>query len=159
MRIRSAESDDVAVIEALIRELAEYEKAGEMAKATPEQLHETLFGSEPRVFCDLVETDEGVVAGFAVWFVNYSTWTGSHGVYLEDLFVRPEYRGRGYGRALLARLAKECVTKGYPRLQWWVLDWNAPSIAFYRSLGAEPQDEWTVYRLSGEALKELATSS
>lgn len=159
MRIRSAESSDVAVIAALIRELAEYENAAELAKATLEQLQETFFGPEPRAFCDLVETDEGNIAGFAVWFLNYSTWTGSHGVYLEDVFVRPEYRGRGYGRALLVHLAKECVAKGYPRFQWWVLDWNTPAIGFYRSLGAEPQDEWTVYRLSGEALEELAASS
>lgn len=158
MRIRSAESNDVAVIAALIRELAEYERAAEMAKATPDQLHETFFGPEPRAFCDLVETDEGVVAGLAVWFLNFSTWTGSHGVYVEDLFVRPEYRGRGYGRALLARLSRECVEKGYPRLQWWVLDWNEPSIGFYRSLGAEVLDEWTVFRLSGDALEKLASS-
>jgi GNAT superfamily N-acetyltransferase len=156
MRIRRAESSDVAVMGSLIRELAEYERAAEMATATSEQLLATFFGPEPLVFCDLVETDDGAVAGMAVWFLNYSTWTGSHGVYLEDIFVRPEYRRRGYGRALLAHLARECVAKGYPRLQWWVLDWNAPSIDFYRSLGAVAMDEWTVFRLSGEALERVA---
>jgi GNAT superfamily N-acetyltransferase len=158
MRIRSAEPSDVAVIAALIRELAAHERSAEMAKATHEQLHETFFGPEPRAFCDLVETDEGVVAGLAVWFLDYSTWTGSHGVYLEDLFVRPDYRGCGYGRALLVRLARECVAKGYPRFQWWVLDWNEPAIDFYRSLGAEALGEWTVFRLSGDALEQLASS-
>jgi GNAT superfamily N-acetyltransferase len=129
-----------------------------MATATTEQLHDSFFGVEPRAFCDLVENDEGTVVGMVVWFVNYSTWTGSHGVYLEDIYVRPEYRGRGYGRALFVHLAKECVAKGYPRLQWWVLDWNTPSIEFYRSLGSEALDEWTVFRLSGHELKELASS-
>jgi GNAT superfamily N-acetyltransferase len=158
MRIRNAELSDVALIGSLIRELADYERAAAMAKATVEQLRETFFGPEPRAFCDLVESEEGEVAGLAVWFVNYSTWTGSHGVYIEDIFVRPQYRGRGYGRALFARLARECVTKGYPRVQWAVLDWNAPAIDFYRSLGAEALDEWTIYRLSGDALVQLATS-
>ncbi|HEY1762591.1 MAG TPA: GNAT family N-acetyltransferase [Acidimicrobiales bacterium] len=158
MRIRSAVSSDVAVIASLIRELADYERAAEMAKATHEQIHETFFGRDPRAFCDLVETEEGLVAGLAVWFINYSTWTGSHGVYLEDIFVRPEFRGRGYGRALLVRLARECVANGYPRVQWAVLDWNTPAVDFYRSLGAEALDEWTVFRLSGDALQTLASS-
>lgn len=159
MRIRRADSSDVTLIGSLIRELAEYERAAEMATATDEQLLETFFGDEPRVFCDLVETDDGNVAGMAVWFLNYSTWTGCHGVYLEDIFVRPEHRRRGYGRALLTHLARECVTKGYPRLQWWVLDWNTPSIDFYRSLGAEAMDEWTVFRLSGNALEQIAAET
>ncbi len=157
VRIRRAVPGDIAVMAELIRELADYEKSAEMANATEEQLRESFFGADPRVFCDLVETDEKVVAGLAVWFLNYSTWTGSHGVYLEDLFVRPELRGRGFGRALLVRLAKECVTKGYARLQWSVLDWNVPAIDFYESLGAEALGEWTVFRLSGEPLDRLAT--
>jgi GNAT superfamily N-acetyltransferase len=122
-------------------------------------LRESFFGSDPRVFCELLEADEDDVVGFAVWFLNYSTWTGHYGVYLEDLFVRPEHRGRGFGKALLARLASECVTKGYTRLQWSALDWNTPALDFYKSLGAEAMDEWTVYRLSGEALKHLASSN
>jgi GNAT superfamily N-acetyltransferase len=129
-----------------------------MARATPEQLRESLFCESPNVFCDLVETDEREVAGFAVWFLNYSTWTGTHGIFLEDLFVKPEFCGRGYGTALLVHLAQECVTKGYHRLKWSVLDWNQPSIDFYNSLGAESLDEWTEFRLSGEALMKLAGS-
>lgn len=159
MRVREASTGDVAAIGALIRELASYERAAESAAATDEQIRASLFGDSPRVFCDLVETDDGDVAGFAVWFLNYSTWTGTHGIYLEDLFVRPEYRGRGYGTALLRRLARECLERGYHRLQWSVLDWNTPSIDFYSSLGAEAMHEWTVFRLSGEALRGLAERS
>jgi GNAT superfamily N-acetyltransferase len=107
----------------------------------------------------LVETDQREVAGFAVWFLNYSTWTGTHGIFLEDLFIKPEFRGRGYGTALLVHLAQECVTKGYHRLKWSVLDWNQPSIDFYRSLGADALDEWTEFRLTDEALSKLAGSS
>ena len=159
MRIRQATPEDVSTIHQLIRDLALYERAPEMALATPEQLHESLFSDAPKVYCDLVETDHGEVAGFAVWFLNYSTWTGTHGIFLEDLFVKPEFRGRGYGKALLIHLAKECVAKGYHRLKWSVLDWNQPSIDFYRSLGAEALDEWTEYRLTGDALTQLAVSS
>ena len=158
MRIRPAVVDDVATIHQLIRDLAHYERAPDMAQATPEQLRESFLSDVPNVFCDLVETDQGEVAGFAVWFLNYSTWTGTNGIYLEDLFVRPVYRGHGLGKALMIHLAKECAAKGYHRLQWWVLDWNEPSIDFYRSLGAEAMDEWTVFRVSGEALERLATS-
>ena len=156
MRIRRAVSEDVETIHQLIRDLALYERALERARATTEQLHEAFFSDNPRVFCDLVETDEDEIAGFAVWFLNYSTWTGTHGIFLEDLFVKDEFRGRGYGTALLSHLAQECVTKGYRRLQWSVLDWNQPSIDFYRSLGAEALDEWTVFRLKGESLTKLA---
>jgi len=140
----------------LIVALAVYEKAADQVRITPAQLERSLFGPEPRVFCDLVETD-GTVHGFAVWFLNYSTWTGAHGIFLEDLFVRPEQRGRGYGKELLQHLARECVAQDYRRLEWSVLDWNKPSIDFYRSLGAVPLEEWTNYRVSGEHLARLAS--
>ena len=159
MRIRRAVLEDVSTIHGLIRDLALYERALEMARATPEQLRENFFADAPNVFCDLVETDEGDVAGFAVWFLNYSTWTGTHGIFLEDLFVKPEFRGRGLGSGLLGHLARECVAKGYHRLKWSVLDWNQPSIDFYRSLGAEALDEWTEFRLTGEALAKLADTA
>jgi len=157
VRIRRADESDLETLADFIRELALYERALEHARATPDQLRDAFFGPSPKVYCDLVESDEGEVAGFAVWFLNYSTWTGTHGIYLEDLFVRPAHRGRGYGKALLINLARECVRQGYARLQWSVLDWNTPSIEFYRSLGAEAQDEWTVYRLSGAALAAAAS--
>jgi GNAT superfamily N-acetyltransferase len=156
MRIRRAVAADLEILDAFIRDLASYERALQHAHATREQLRESFFGPSPRVYCDLVETSEGDAAGFAVWFLNYSTWTGTHGIYLEDLFVRPTHRGRGYGTALLTHLAQECATRGYARMQWSVLDWNTPSIDFYRSLGAEAQDEWTGYRLSGSKLRDLA---
>jgi GNAT superfamily N-acetyltransferase len=159
MRIRRAVAEDLLTIHQLIRDLALYERALEMARATPEQLRDSFFSDTPNVFCDLVETDEHEVAGFAVWFLNYSTWTGTHGIFLEDLFVKPEFRDRGYGKALLVHLAQECVAKGYHRLKWSVLDWNQPSIDFYRSLGADALDEWTEFRLTDEALSKLAGSS
>jgi GNAT superfamily N-acetyltransferase len=159
MKIRRAVEADLETLDAFIRDLAHYERALEMAQATPEQLRQSFFSSSPQVYCDLIETEEGESAGFVVWFLNYSTWTGTHGIYLEDLFVRPEYRGRGYGKALLVHLARECVRHGYARLQWSVLDWNTPSIDFYNSLGAQAQDEWTVYRLSASALQQVARSS
>jgi GNAT superfamily N-acetyltransferase len=158
MIIRRAVVEDVPTIHQLIRDLALYERALEKVRATPDELRESFFSEAPNVFCDLVETDEGDVAGFAVWFLNYSTWSGVHGIFLEDLFVKDEFRGRGYGTALLSHLAQECVTKGYRRLQWSVLDWNQPSIDFYRSLGAEAMDEWIIFRVVGEALNKLAES-
>ncbi|GGR18349.1 GNAT family N-acetyltransferase [Streptomyces netropsis] len=163
--IRPATPADVPLIHAMVRELAEYERALEDAKATEQQLREALFGADPAVFALIAESDEssgdGTIAagepvGFALWFRNFSTWTGTHGIYLEDLYVRPQARGGGHGKALLAALARICVDRGYQRFEWSVLDWNAPSIAFYKSLGAEPMDEWTVQRMSGEPLRTLA---
>ena len=154
MIIRPAKSEEVGEVLQLIQDLATYEKAPEQVEARQEDLLNTIFASDPRVFCDLVEVD-GQIAGMAIWFLNYSTWQAKHGIYLEDLFIKPEYRGRGYGKALLKHLAKICDEKGYGRLQWWVLDWNSPAIEFYKSLGAEAMDEWTVYRTSGKALKDL----
>ena len=154
MKIRPAQRQEVGIVLQLIHDLAVYEKAPNEVEATEKELLETIFSSDPKVFCDLVEVD-GEIAGMAIWFLNYSTWQGKHGIYLEDLFIKPEYRGRGYGKALLKHLAKICDDKGYGRFQWWVLDWNLPAIEFYRSLGAIAMDEWTVYRVSGQALKEL----
>ena len=154
MNIRPAKSEEVGEVLQLIQDLATYEKAPEQVEASKEDLLNTIFVKDPRVFCDLVEVD-GQVAGMAIWFLNYSTWQAKHGIYLEDLFIKPEYRGRGYGKALLKHLAKICDEKGYGRLQWWVLDWNSPAIEFYKSFGAEAMDEWTVYRTSGQALKDL----
>jgi len=156
MQIRPARRDEVGIVLQLIHDLAVYERAPNEVEATEKELLETIFSNDPKVFCDLVEVD-GEIAGMAIWFLNYSTWQGKHGIYLEDLFIKPEYRGRGYGKALLKHLAKICDDKGYGRFQWWVLDWNSPAIEFYRSLGAVAMDEWTVYRVSGQALKELGS--
>ncbi|MER7683522.1 GNAT family N-acetyltransferase [Streptomyces sp. NPDC097610] len=152
--IRTATPDDIPVIHAMVRELAEYEKAPDEAKASREQLHEALFGERPAAFAHIAEA-AGEPVGFALWFLNFSTWRGVHGIYLEDLYVRPEARGGGHGKALLTELARICVERGYERLEWSVLNWNRPSIAFYEALGARPQDEWTVYRLTDGALREL----
>ncbi|MFE0486787.1 GNAT family N-acetyltransferase [Streptomyces griseoaurantiacus] len=152
--IRTAIPDDVPVLHAMIRELAAYEKEPEQARATEEQLREALFGERPAVFAHVAEAD-GEPVGFALWFLNFSTWRGVHGIYLEDLYVRPHARGGGHGRALLTELARICVARGYERLEWAVLNWNAPSIGFYESLGARPQDEWTTYRLTDGALAAL----
>jgi GNAT superfamily N-acetyltransferase len=155
MSIRPATIEDTEEILALIYELALYEKAPDEAKATHEQIVQSFFIENPQVFCDLVEVD-GEIAGLAIWFLNYSTWQGKHGIYLEDLFIRPQYRGRGFGKALLKHLAAICEERGYGRFQWWVLDWNEPSIEFYKSLCAVAMDEWTVYRISEQALTKLA---
>ena len=154
MQIRPARRDEVGIVLQLIHDLAVYEKAPNEVEATEKELLETIFSSDPKVFCDLVEVD-GEIAGMAIWFLNYSTWQGKHGIYLEDLFVKPEYRGRGFGKALLQHLASICNERGYGRFQWWVLDWNSPAIEFYRSFGAEAMSEWTVYRVSGDPLRRL----
>ncbi|MET8782480.1 MULTISPECIES: GNAT family N-acetyltransferase [unclassified Streptomyces] len=153
--IRTATAADVPVIHTLVRELAEYEKEPDQARATQDQLHEALFGERPAAFAHIAETEDGEAVGFALWFLNFSTWRGVHGIYLEDLYVRPGSRGTGHGKALLTELARICVDRGYERLEWSVLNWNRPSIDFYEALGARPQDEWTVYRLTDEALTKL----
>ncbi len=156
--IRPARPDDVPTILRLIRDLAEYERAASEVRATEQTLREALFGPAPAVFAHIAEhegPDGAQVAGFALWFRNFSTWRGTHGIYLEDLYVRPELRGHGHGRALLAQLAQICVREGYARLEWSVLEWNEPAISFYRSLGAEPMMEWRTFRLTGPALREL----
>ena len=154
-RIRAASPDDAPVILSLIRELADYERAPDAAVATEDQIRATLFG--PRRSAEALIGVEGTEpVAFAVFFHNYSTWLGRPGLYLEDLFVRPHARGRGYGRRLLAHLATVAAERGCARMEWSVLDWNAPAIGFYRALGAIPMDEWTVYRLTGPALGALA---
>jgi GNAT superfamily N-acetyltransferase len=153
--IRAAKPGDERLILSLVRELAEYERLLEAVEATEEQVAATLFGAAPRVFCDIAET-EGAPAGFALWFYNYSTFLAKSGIYLEDLYVRPPFRGRGLGKALLVNLARRALREGCGRFEWAVLDWNAPSIGFYQVLGARPLSDWTVFRLDGEALTKLA---
>jgi GNAT superfamily N-acetyltransferase len=159
MPIREAREDDLDEIIALIKELAEYEKAPEQARATVADLRSALFCDHPKVFCRIVETDDGEVAGFALYFYNFSTWEGRHGLYLEDLFVRPRYRGRGLGGALLRHLAGIAVRNGFARMEWMVLNWNTPAIAVYDRIGGAPLDDWTTYRLTGEALAEFGGSA
>jgi GNAT superfamily N-acetyltransferase len=154
LKIRPAKREEVGEVLQLVQDLATYEKAPDQVEASEDDLLNTIFAKEPRVFCDLVEVD-GQIAGMAIWFLNYSTWQAKHGIYLEDLYIKPEFRARGYGKALLKHLAQICDKEGYGRLQWWVLDWNSPAIEFYKSFGAEAMDEWTVYRTSGLALKNL----
>jgi GNAT superfamily N-acetyltransferase len=155
--IRSATTADVPTILALIRELAEYEKLLDMVVATEASLHRALFG--PRPYAEaLVATVGRETVGFAVFFHNFSTFLGKPGMYLEDLFVRPSFRGRGIGKALLVRVAQIAIERDCGRMEWSVLDWNAPSICFYESLGAKPLSEWTMYRLTGEALRRVASS-
>lgn len=155
LSIRPARRDDSALVFALVRELAEYERLSNEVDATEEAISEALFSDAPRLYCDIAEWS-GEPAGFAVWFLNFSTFRGRHGIYVEDVFVRPPYRGRGIGKALMSTLARRCVERGYARFEWAVLDWNAPAIAFYRSIGAQVLDQWKICRLSGEALSRFA---
>ncbi|MEU8105488.1 GNAT family N-acetyltransferase [Nonomuraea muscovyensis] len=165
--IRPATPADVPAILQLVHDLATYEKAAHEVRADEEQLRAALFGSAPAVFAHVAteqseestgegSTGAGEVVGFAMWFLSFSTWRGTHGIYLEDLFVRPDRRGGGHGRALLAELARICVERGYQRLEWSVLDWNEPAIGFYRTAGAVPLDEWTMFRLTDEPLLRMA---
>ena len=182
--VREATPEDVAEMHAMINELAEYEKAPDEVIATEEQLMMALFGSSsvfeeydqhdsiassgtantptghPALYAFVIDdpTHEGKLAGMAIWFLNYSTWHGKHGVYLEDLFIRPQFRSQGMGKALLVRLAQVCTENDYSRFQWWVLDWNESAIEVYRALGAIPMDEWTIYRVEGDALNRLANN-
>lgn len=155
--VREARPGDQKGILERIQDLADYEHEPDAVANTVEALTESLFGADPRVFAHVAERD-GEIVGIAIWFLTYSTWTGRHGIWLEDLFVGEEQRGRGYGKALISSLASVCVERGYPRLEWTVLDWNAPSIAFYRSLGAVAMDEWTTQRLTGAELAALASA-
>jgi GNAT superfamily N-acetyltransferase len=155
--IRPAVKGDARLVLTYIQKLADYEKLAHLVDATEAHIDEGLFGANPRAYCDLAFWD-GEPAGFALWFYNYSTFRGKAGIYLEDLFVDEAMRGRGIGKALFRHLARRCEAEGLLRLQWWVLNWNEPSIAFYKSMGAMPQEDWTVYRLSDEALARLAKS-
>ena len=155
--VRVATIADVPLIHQFIRELAEYERLLHEVEANEADIRRDLFGENPRCFCEIAEY-EGKPVGFALWFYNYSTFRGRAGIYLEDLFVRTEARGVGAGKALLRRLAQRCIDADLGRLEWAVLNWNAPSIAFYDSLGASAKTEWTVRRLDGEALETLAAS-
>jgi GNAT superfamily N-acetyltransferase len=155
MSVRFAEPSDVPEILAMIKELAQYEKEPDAVVATEDLLHVALFGDNPAVFA-LVAVVDGAAVGFALWFRNFSTWLGRHGIYLEDLYVRPEFRGRGIGKQLLVELARICEDRDYGRLEWWVLDWNTPAWDFYEGVGAIPMSEWTVHRVTGDALRSLA---
>ncbi len=155
-RVRPAAPADVPVLLELVRELAAYEREPDAVEATQDLLAAALFGPAPVASCSVALDTSGDVVGFALWYVTFSTWKGRPGLWLEDLFVRPSARGTGLGKALLQELARVCTARGYARFEWWVLDWNAPAIGFYRSLGALPQDEWTTFRVDGDALRALA---
>ncbi len=156
-QIRTTTEADIPVILGLIRDLATYERAPDAVVATEAGLREVLFGAKPSAEV-LLALEENEPVGFAVFFHNFSTWLGRPGLYLEDLFVRPEKRGKGYGRALLERLAQIAKERGCGRMEWAVLDWNDPAIQFYKKLGAAPMDEWTVFRLTAEGIAKLASA-
>jgi GNAT superfamily N-acetyltransferase len=155
LEIRRARPGEAGLVLSFVRELADYEKLLHEFEATEADLDAALFCDNPRLFCEIAEWQSQPV-GFAVWFFNFSTFSGRSGIFLEDLFVRPSHRGKGIGKAMLVHLARDCVANGWSRLQWSVLDWNTPSIEFYQSLGAVLMDEWTVCRVSGPALSALA---
>jgi GNAT superfamily N-acetyltransferase len=156
--IRPAAAADIPAVLGLIQELAVYEKEPDAVLTTPADLHVALFGDDPVAWCHVAELD-GAVVGMALWYRTFSTWQGKPGLWLEDLYVRPEARGTGLGKALLVELARIAVDRGWTRFEWWVLDWNTPAQGFYRSLGAVPQDEWTVWRVDGDALASLGSRS
>jgi GNAT superfamily N-acetyltransferase len=156
--IRPATANDVPAILQMIHDLAIYEKEPDAVRNTPAMLEAALFGDNPRIFATMAENEAVDVQGFALWFLNYSTWEGVHGIYLEDLYVKPEARGAGHGKALLQYLAETAVDRGYARVEWSVLDWNEPSINFYKNLGAAPMEEWSTFRLTGAALESFGTS-
>ena len=158
MTVRPVRPDDVPAVLRLVRELADYEKALHEVRLTEQQLTERLFGESPALFGHVAVVD-GEVVGVALWFLNFSTWRGTHGIYLEDLYVSPGHRGAGLGKDLLRTLATVCVERGYSRLEWSVLDWNTPSIEFYKAAGAVPMDEWTVFRLTDDALQRFGRPS
>jgi diamine N-acetyltransferase len=153
--IRAAAPNDVKLIFGLVRELADYERLAHEVDATEQQIAAALFGPEPKLFCHIASW-EGQAVGLALWFLNFSSFRGRHGLYLEDIFVRPQFRGKGVGKALMRHLARHCVENGLARFEWTVLDWNTPSIAFYRSIGANVLDDWRVCRMSGDALASFA---
>ena len=155
LSIRPARPGEAGLVFQFVRELAEYEELAHEVEATEAMIDAALFGPNPRVFCVIAEWN-GAPVGNALWFLNFSTFSGRSGIYLEDLFVRPAFRGKGIGKGLMVHLARRCVENGWARFEWSVLDWNAPSIAFYRSIGAQLKDEWTICRVSGGALSKLA---
>lgn len=157
LKIRSVEPSDVTAVAGLVRELAQYEREADQCGLTDEQLHHALFCSRPALFGHVAVISAEVV-GCALWYLNFSTWRGTHGIYIEDLYVRPEHRGKGVGRALLGELATECRQRGYARLEWAVLDWNEPAIGFYTSIGAEPLDDWRMFRLTDASLARLGAT-
>ncbi len=154
LTIRPATADDAQLIVDFIRALAEYEKLAHEAKASADDITRDLFGADPKAFCEIAEWN-GKPVGFTLWFYTYSTFQGRHGIWLEDLYVDPAMRGNGIGKALLVNLAQRCVREGLGRFEWWVLDWNEPSIEFYKSQGGVMQDEWTKVRVDGDALLKL----